>query len=225
MIDFSKVNKMFVPEGEVQIALKGSDKIWDKPTELEYEPLEYLEFDGTLIFDTNLYGGLKTQIECKWKRTDISSKRYLYGASSVDNTATVSAYLSNSGYWRFGSSYKTFNTNNTNIHTTVHDKNGIKLDSSSYNNPYTSTSSEFTTPYTIILGGNSSPSGVVSSSFIGHIYYFKVWENDILVADWIPVSMDNINGFFDKVTNRFIHPIEQSYISDIDQNEPDEGIY
>lgn len=44
MIDFSKVNKMFIPEGEVQIALKDSDKIWDKPTELEYEPLEYLEF-------------------------------------------------------------------------------------------------------------------------------------------------------------------------------------
>ena len=219
MIDFSKVNKMFIPEGEVQIALKGSDKVWDKPTELEYEPLEYLEFDGTLVFNTNLYGSLETQIECKWKRTDTSSNKYLYGAASAKNNATVSAYLSSSGYWRFGSSYRTFNTNNTNIHTTVHDKNGIKLDSPSYNNAYTSTSSEFTTPYTIILGGNCSSSGVVSSSFVGHIYYFKVWENDVLVADWIPVRIDGINGFFDKVTNSFIQPIEQFYISDLEQDE------
>lgn len=105
------------------------------------------------------------------------------------------------------------------MHTTVHDKNGIKLDSSLYNNSYTSTSSEFTTPYTIILGGTCSSSGVVSSSFVGYIYYFKVWENDVLVADWIPVRMNGINGFLDKLKNTFIQPFEQYYISDLEQDE------
>lgn len=44
-----------------------------------------------------------------------------------------------------------------------------------------------------------------SVKFIGNMYSAKIWENDILVRDFVPMKRDydNVYGLFDRVNNKF----------------------
>ena len=169
----------------------------------DYEELEYLEFDGTKIFDTLCYGTEKTYIDVKFQRTDTASNVYLYGVSVSPRLA---AYLGQSGYWRYGEApYPTFNTKNTNI--TVATVTPTETRVGSYSRSYTP--SAFTTTFTIPVGGHKPSSGVATPQFKGRIYYFKMGVYGFSLVDWIPVrrKSDGLECFYDKVTKSFVEPL------------------
>lgn len=206
MIDFSNVARLHIPEGEVKRVLNESGiVIWEKGAP-SYVELEYMEVDGTICFDTGVYGNIDTKIECKWKR-DIESGTYVYGCASSENKASLTAYVSaTGGAWRFGTRSATpLPKGDLDIHTTVQNHERVVRDGSIFN--YAEVS-DFTTPYTIIVAGSHTSSGAYSPSpLIGRIYYFKMWDGDNLVLDWIPVKKDNTLMFLDRVSNKFIRPI------------------
>ena len=172
-----------------------------------YEEIEYVTFDGTKVFDTNIKGNNKTTLEFKFKRTNVTSPTYLlgYGAST---TSDLNVYLNSNGKWRYGNYAPIVNTRNTNVFVaeiapTRYTVNGEVSTFSNYN---------FTTAGTIAVGGSKTSSGSYGSTlYRGYIYYFRMSIDGVLVADWIPVRRlsDGLECFWDKVTDSFIEPIIQ----------------
>lgn len=138
-------------------------------------------------------------------RSEKSSIPYLYGCITSPHTATVSAYLSSGGSWRFGSSYKGLNTNNTFINRVLVSNGKTEFNFAAG----TFTKSTFTTPDTVVLGGYRAASGALTKNYQGKVYYIRISENGEYILDWYPCKRlsDGVEGFWDYVTNTFIEPI------------------
>lgn len=167
-----------------------------------YELVEYVTFDGTVVFDTGVYGNNETYIDVLFKRTNTSAAHYLFGCSSGNR---LTGYLTSSGYWRYGSGYPTFNTNNTNLTKAI--VTPTKTTVGSYTGTFST--SAFTTAFTMPLGGHKPASGVATPSYKGYVYYFVMRHSAEVVVDWLPCKRlsDGVEGFWDCVTNTFIEPM------------------
>ena len=167
-----------------------------------YELVEYITFDGTVVFDTNVYGNNDTYIDVLFKRTNTSAAHYLFGCSSGNR---LTGYLTSSGYWRYGSGYPTFNTNNTNLTKAIVTPTKTTVGS----NTRTFSTNAFTTAFTMPLGGHKPASGVATPTYKGYVYYFVMRHGDEIVVDWLPCKRlsDGMEGFWDCVTNSFIEPL------------------
>lgn len=167
-----------------------------------YELIEYVTFDGTVVFDTNVYGNNETYIDVLFKRTNTSAAHYLFGCSSGNR---LTGYLTSSGYWRYGSAYPTFNCANTNLTKAI--VTPTKTTVGSYTRTFST--SAFTTGFTIPVGGHKGSSGVATPQFKGYLYYFVMRHGDEIVVDLLPCKRlsDGMEGFWDCVTNTFVEPL------------------
>lgn len=167
-----------------------------------YEQIEYVTFNGDKCFDTGVYGNNQTYIDVLFKRTNTSAAHYLFGCSSGNR---LTGYLTSSGYWRYGSGYPTFNTNNTSLTKAI--VTPTKTTVGSYTRTFSTNA--FTTAFTMPLGGHKPASGVATPSYKGYVYYFVMRHGDEIVVDWLPCKRlsDGMEGFWDCVTNTFIEPI------------------
>ena len=170
----------------------------------DYEALDYVTFDADKLFDAGIIKSTY-KIEVLFERSETSKTPYLYGIVTSPHTASVTAYLSSSGAWRFGSSYKGLTTTTTKMYK-VEISNGTfvgDFSSSSF------TKSTFTTPDTLVVGGSRAASGATSKSYGGLIYYFRIKEDNDVIADWYPCRRlsDGVEGFWDCVTQTFVEPL------------------
>lgn len=170
----------------------------------EYELIDYVTFSKNKLYDLGVVKSTYT-LEVMFKRSESSATPYLYGIVTSPHTASVTAYMSNGGAWRFGSSYKGLSTNNTNTNYTV-----IKNGSVNFN--FTSgsfTKSTFTTPDTVVLGGYRAASGALTKNYQGRVYFFRINEDSTPIIDYYPCKRlsDAVEGFWDCVTQTFIEPI------------------
>lgn len=206
MIDFSAVKSMAMPEGDVKSIAIGGVKVWEKPSDVGVTLLDYIQFNKDMVFNVGVVCTDETKIETKFTR-ESSEAMYLYGVRNSGNTASVTAYLTNSGAWRFGNTYKNLTLSLNVEYTVVVDKSGIKLNGT--NNKYIATVKDFTANATLIIGSSRSTSGALASAqFIGKVFYFRVYLGNILLIDWVPARRsDGVYGFYDKVTKKFIEPI------------------
>lgn len=168
----------------------------------DYELVEYVTFDGTVVFDTGVYGNNETYIDVLFKRTNTSAAHYLFGCSAGNR---LTGYLTSSGYWRYGTGYPTFNTNNTSLTKAIVTPTKTTVGS----NTRTFSTSAFTTAFTMPLGGHKPASGEATPSYKGYVYYFVMRHGDEVVVDWLPCKRlsDGVEGFWDCVTNTFIEPM------------------
>ena len=170
----------------------------------DYEPIDYVTFKADKLFDAGIINNTYT-IEVLFERTETSKTPYLYGVITSPHTASVTAYLTSSGSWRFGSSYRGFTSNTLKMYK-VEISNGTfvgDFSSSSF------TKSTFTTPDTLVVGGSRASSGSTSKSYNGLVYYFRIKGSNGYIADWYPCKRksDGVEGFWDCVTQTFIEPI------------------
>lgn len=208
MIDFTGVSAIRIPEGSVaKITNAQGVVLWEKPSAGDYTFPEYLMFNADMVFDTGVCCTQNTTIDVRFTN-ESSGARYLYGARTTNNTASITAYLTSSGAWRFGNTYRNFTTkNSTDIHNAVVSKDGIQYDGNSYK--YGSTVKTFTCPWTLTVGSARTTSGAKSAAqYIGKLYHFRMYDGDTLILDWIPcVKADGTRGFYDQVTGTFISPM------------------
>lgn len=170
----------------------------------EYELIDYVTFSKDKLYDLGIVKSTYT-LEVMFKRSESSATPYLYGVVTSPHTASVTAYLSNGGAWRFGSSYKGLSTNNTNTNYTII-KNGI----TNFNfTAGTFTKSTFTTPDTVVLGGYRAASGSLTKNYQGRVYFFRITEDSTPIIDYYPCKRlsDGVEGFWDCVTQTFIAPM------------------
>lgn len=170
----------------------------------EYELIDYVTFSKDKLYDLGVVKSTYT-LEVMFKRSESSSTPYLYGIATSPHTASVTAYLSSGGAWRFGSSYKGLSTNNTVINRTI-----ISNGKTEFNfTTGTFTKSTFTTPNTVVLGGYRAASGSLTKNYQGRVYFFRITEGDTPIIDYYPCKRisDGVEGFWDCVTQKFVEPI------------------
>jgi hypothetical protein len=170
-----------------------------------YDRLSYISFNADRIFDAGLIESTYT-IECLWARNTASGSQYMYGIITSPHTATITAYCTSSGTWRWGNQGSSMNFANTNDHFTKQYNANLYYDGST--RAYTK-SPAFTTPDTLIVGGRRGSDGVALATYIGKIYHFSIYESGAVLLDWYPCKRlsDGMEGFWDCVTQTFIEPL------------------
>lgn len=206
MLDFTGVKSITIPEGSVKKITRGTTLLWEKPSEESVTLLDYIQFNKDMVFDTGIVCTENTRIETKFTRGS-SDVAYFYGVRNSGNTASVTAYLSNSGAWRFGNTYKNQTLQLNTEHTMVVDKSGILANGKQLT--YGTTIKAFTANATLIIGSSRSTSGALASAqFVGKVFYFRMYSRGTLRIDWVPAQRsDRVYGFWDNVSNTFITPV------------------
>lgn len=189
-MDFSHVKAMTIPEGNVLRILSGSTVLWERTgLPAEYQEVEYLESTGTQYIDTGYYPNQNTKAYTKFISNTLNSG--LYSASNK-----FTAYINTNGNWRFGSTTVTITPRIGILYTSVQDKTGVIINETDVHNYGTVT--DFTSTATLKLMFNST-------GFKGKIYEFKLYDNDILVRNFIPCyrKIDDVAGLYDVVNDVF----------------------
>lgn len=171
-----------------------------------YARCDYINFNGLQIVDTGIICTQNTKIQVCFTR-EKSAQAYLYGVSSSDNTASVTAYLG--GSWRFGNKYATkpIGTINEKIsHGAFVDKSVIGATGSITT---ISDVNDFETIGTLIIGSCRSAEGVLGNpQFDGKIFFFAIWQGEEQVLKLVPVvSAEGQYRFFDMVSKTFFDSV------------------
>lgn len=175
-----------------------------------YEELEYIVFDSTQIIDTGFTPDNDSRIESKCYRT--GEDCWFYGASPTNPRITL--YHSRTGTSRWGNqSLSSIGFSADTEYTLIEDKNGLSING--VNNPWTSgTAGDFTCDRSLTIGNNNGSTG--TRYFAGNLYYMKIYDNNVLVRDFIPVKRksDNFVGLYDKITKTlFVNNVGNNLIA------------
>lgn len=172
-----------------------------------YAKVDYIQFSGSASIDTGIICNQNTKIVVRYTR-ESSSAQYLYGAVNADNTASVTAYLSSGGSWRFGnkSASRTITVDDEIIRTAIVQKSGIVSDSGT--NAYSGVTN-FETPHTLILGGCHDSGGSIGTGFTGKVFSFEIWQGSELALKLVPVvNAEGEYRFWDQVEQKFIDTVQ-----------------
>lgn len=167
----------------------------------KYEELEYIQSNGNQWINSEIIMKLSIKIDCIFQTANAGSY-LLYGTSNTN--AELTAWGMSSGYnWRFGhiAPSPMPNYTPTIINHVVQDKNGIIINNvkqSTYSGSFT-----FTNSKPIYIFG--SPEETSYGKATMKLYSFKMYDNDILVRNFIPSKRksDNVIGMYDMVSRQF----------------------
>lgn len=167
-------------------------------TNIPYDAeVEYLESDGTQYIDTGIRPHQDVAVEIKWKNQENQTNKYLFGSGTTSSDC-IRAYIGNASYWRFGGGYVSIYTTDTIMRTATMDKTKITINGTDYN--YNGTVGIFSSTTSIKLFAGATGGTGIST----RIYYFKAYENGILVSDLIPVRVGQVGYMYDRVSEQLI---------------------
>lgn len=188
---------------------------YDKYNDLsDYTLLDYISnntFSTSAAFiNTMIATDSNTLVDISFKNTQnpISTQGILMGKRTTSSSGRFEAYF-NITDSAIAIGYNTGRTNLTsgfdnNKHRIQMGNSEVIIDGVSE----LSLSGTFTSGMPFLLGATNGdnttafPSG--GSGFIGNIYYCKIYQNNTLVRDFVPVLHPaNVYGMFDKVENKF----------------------
>ena len=172
------------------------------------QQIEYLQSTGTQWIDTGVVPNQDTGVKIKAKFNSIyNSDTSLFGSGQSARNRTFEFYLWNG---RPSFNYDNYNYED-NIAIKIGDmiiidwnKNIIDYSINDTSKPtITRPYRDFYTPYTMGLFAVQRPEGVSIGKV--SIYLFQIWQDDILVRDFIPVIKDGTPCMFDKVEGKFYY--------------------
>lgn len=155
--------------------------------------VEYLQSSGTQYIDTGISPHQNIALEIKWKNTSNQNSKYLFG-SGTTNSNCIRAYIGSSSNWRFGGGSVSINTQDTTTRTATMNKTRITINGTNYN--YSGSVGTFSSSTSIKIFAGATGSSQIST----RIYYFKVWDNETLVMDLIPVRVGQTGYMYDRVS-------------------------
>lgn len=178
-------------------------------------PVEYIESSGTQYFDSGIIPDNTIKIETQIMVTSHigDASMALFGSRSYDSSTNslVNAYVmwctpdAGQGAPQAVYAYNSISTNITGYpENTLLDieygNNYLKYGSRTY----TGTTAGAGSPTnSLIVMGTTIDSGVEGRKFCGRLYYFKIWKNDTLVRDFIPMVDNRGEGcLWDNVEQR-----------------------
>jgi len=177
---------------------------------IDYETLNYIESSGTQYINADITVNSNFKVEANAAYTSTDGVQMLFGAQNANDSdrafmlgKAASAITNCYAYYNF--SYEAVKTMSgadwLNQHTYTLDRNKVIIDGETVK---TWQSESWDTRTNLYLVGVSR-TGVLSYATSAKLYGCKVWEDDVLVRDFVPVR--NIYtgeiGLWDNVTQRF----------------------
>lgn len=171
-----------------------------------YARVDYIQFTGKQIVDTKIICNQDTKIRTIFTR-EKSTQHYMFGVTSSDSTASVTAYFG--GNWRFGNKAQSKNpiAREDLVYCGILSNSEIAISGSVSS---ISGVNDFETIGSLVLGTCRSSSGNIPSAiFVGKTLLFEIWQSgDALVQRLVPVvSADGVYRFFDTVSQTFFDSI------------------
>lgn len=167
--------------------------------------IAYLGGTGTQYINSGIIGGSGTTYEVQ---VNLSSTSGIIGARQDTNTRTAWALVDNTmtqlGY---GNSYLNVQGSYLGSLITIKSYIGssyfVDIEKAGSLNSVNFNLRTFTCNQPIyIMGINNSGSLFSSYIFRGNMYYCKIWDNDTLVRDFIPVRVEQVGYMYDKVSGQ-----------------------
>lgn len=188
----------------------------EKPTTPYKTELEYLESTGTQYIDTSKYAPLNTDIEVKFKISDLTNGA-IFGGRTAQTAQTCTLFYLATGkppYFRFDRNGQKTVANNNQVGVNTEDilefvyKNDVatvtNLTTNEKNNIEIGMPNSFSSSPISLFGVNTN--GTVGTFLKGKIYEWKYWENGKLLQHFIPVlDYDNKPCMYDKVSGELLY--------------------
>lgn len=192
---------------------KTNDNIWQKPQSIfakvsdSYTPVDYIESTGTQWIDTCYYSNPNTCVEIDFQFTDLTTMQRLFSARGG---LQYVLYINSSGKLNFIYQDNTFSGTGTNVVADIH-RHVARLDgyekTMSIDGVVTNSLNNFTATMTNtdtlqLFVDKKSLSTFAKAKF----YACKIWDNGILIRDFIPVIDKNgVACMYDKVHGQFYY--------------------
>lgn len=204
-----------VGSADVSAAYLGSTLVYSGGTPIlpsGYTEVEYIENASTAYIDTGFKPNQDTRINCEMQCVTSTNSVIHFGGGGWDKTdgmwLTYETNINGTLHisWLGKASWSTYSSvhGDYNRHTYDWDKNTLYKDdvlvgSSTYGS-YSCTDNLGI--FTIIQNGESAVSWL---KMLGRVYWFKIFDNGVLVRDYVPVKRDSDNkyGLYDLVNNTF----------------------
>ena len=187
------------------------------PVPVGYKTVNYLESTGTQYIDTGVYPTQLTEAEYKCAVTGsvYNADSHLFGSRlSASSEAFDLAYMNTAGNGveKFRFIHGTTTTQETttsvtasqlaNPHTYYMSGTSFKVDGSE---KMSFTTESFTGSYSLWLFGVNNAGSLHNQVRAQRVYYCKIWDNNTIVRNFIPVVrlLDNKAGMWDTVTKQF----------------------
>lgn len=186
----------------------GAKMIYDA-NDVQYQQVEYISNPNKGYINTGLYASSNTKVECSVKFAEISRSQAIFGCRTADGS-TKNSFVT----WGLES-----NTFRNDFIGTTNTVSGITVNTSTtYNitkqagtltvnnkSSATITGTLTNNSTTLYIFNVHQPNPSASQYFTGQLYYFKVYNSNTLMRDFIPVKRvsDSKYGLFDRVNRVF----------------------
>ena len=185
-----------------------------------YIELEYVKSTGTQYFNTGYYPNQNTKIVLKMKTEGLiagATAFNAFGTTGTNSRFGLWAYYEGSSYFRYGiegngrdSKILITGTLENADFTVTLDKNYAIIETPTQTYTYSVTpTNNFTLDLPLILGGYiwNNGNSMGQCECIYKLYSCKIYENDVLIKDWIPVinKLNNIVCLYDKINESFLY--------------------
>lgn len=162
--------------------------------------VEYLESTGTQWIDTGVNAKQSLKIRAVFESSATSS-HFVYGVRAGDSTITCAAGFGTSlGYARWGTSAYAGVVPSGLVDITQ-DSSGVIVNGTSSSYSATQTVVE-QSGYTMVVFAGRNSATTVTSNMVGKFYSCKIWDNGVLVRDYIPVRKGTVGYLYDRVTGK-----------------------
>ena len=185
----------------------------------KYKRVEYIESDGIQYIDTGYYANNNTVVEAKLYTEETGNKNWFGGSIKNTHSYALNAYSKSTIEYIY---------NNSNVWSTIDVDDDVvgKIFAISFGDKiYINgnliaqlSSKKFQDDKTIWLFVRNGNYGI--GNIIGRIYYFKIYENEQLIHDYIPVvDKDNDGCLFDNVEKKCYYDNDgQGFKTDSSEN-------
>ena len=200
--------------------------------EITYEKLYYIKNTGIQWIDTGIKPN-NMKIEAKMN-ISTSSKNWeaVFGSKHIVNEEVRDAFVFFSKYGQSGKiafCYGDSNEPSAQVNILdkdieiVADKSGLSVTGANINVTIAGTGQSVTNDYNVYIFGENYGGNISNILQSAKLYYFKIYNNDELVRDFIPVRRkpDNVICLYDKVTEQFFENAGRSVFIASDYSELD----
>lgn len=163
-----------------------------------YTQLEYIESTGTQYISTGITPTENTKVVIEFNSS--SSSGVVFGQ---DSGYKVNAFMFAMTVVVFDSTKKDISISANAKHTVQVAPKAFKVDNGSSQYIY---ANKVNAAYPMFLFGNNR-NGKFSEGVAMKLYSFKVYENDVLIADYIPCKQGNAVGLYDDVAGAMNLPL------------------
>ena len=169
-----------------------------------FKRLEYIESEGSAVLTLGFHANQDTRVVCEFEMSDVDDSenaKYVFGArQAVSNSAFAFGRYKGKWMHNYNDGYTSVGIADEARHVVDFNKNalyidGIKINERNYG--------EFETTLNLSLFAINSTSRYSGAS---KIFWVKVYNNDVLVSDCIPVvsNLTGKYGYYDKVTKEYV---------------------